>query len=382
MNTRGIKSSVLLNLLCWLICGLHCAAQSTSDFDRGLTAFRAGNYSSAVTLFASAETSSPGTTDALLYEAKCLVHLENFAEADRLLRTYISSHHDSSDALYMLGFVLNRENRPSDSLSIYTTAAAITRPHADDLKVVGLDYVLLDDYADAIKWLEKSVEFDATNKDAWYYLGRAYYTVARLSEAQKAFETVLSLDASDSRAESNLGLILESNGKPADAMEAYRKAIAWQEQSPHPSEQPYVNLGNLLMQQDRITEAREPLEKAVALAPNSAFCHLTLGIYYRKAGRLDLARTELERATQLDPDNAVAHYQLGRLYRDLHAADRAQAEVDRAQAEVDRVQAEFDRAQAEFDRAQAELDRAEAEFDRAATLKDRASHNSSAGPQR
>lgn len=329
MNARHSRSFLPLTLLLWLFGRIICSGQSSSDFDRGMTEFRAGNYTSAAALFASAETSAPGTTDALLYQAKSLVHLENFADADRALRSYISSHHDSSDALYMLGFVLNRENRPVDSLSMYTAAAAITRPRSDDLKIVGLDYILLDDYADAIKWLEQSVAFDASNKDAWYYLGRAYYSVARLGEAQKAFETVLTLDARDPKAESNLGLIFESNGKPAEAIEAYRKAIAWQEPNLHPSEQPYVNLGNLLMHQDRIAEAQAPLEKAVTIAPNNAYCHLNLGIYYRKIGRLDSARTELERAAQLDPNNAAAHYQLGRLYADLHELNKAEAEFQR-----------------------------------------------------
>jgi Flp pilus assembly protein TadD len=191
-----------------------------------------------------------------------------------------------------------------------------------------LDYVLLDDYADAIKWLEKAVALDGTNKDAWYYLGRAYYTKARLREARKAFQTVLELDPHDARAENNLGLILETEGKPTAAIEAYRRAIAWQENS-QASEQPYVNLGNLLMEQGQTKEAIEPLEKAVALAPNNAFCHMTLGVYYRKAGQMEGARRELEQATQLEPDNAVAHYQLGRLYKELHDLDRAKIEFDR-----------------------------------------------------
>jgi len=229
----------------------------------------------------------------------------------------------------MLGFVLNRQNRPAESLASYTQAAAITRPTADDLKIVGLDYVLLDDYADAIQWLEKTVKLDSTNQDAWYYLGRAYYTKARLTEARKAFLTVLDIDPRNAKAENNLGLIFESSGEPAAAIEAYRNAIAWQEQSPHPSEQPYVNLGNLFMEQGRTTEALALLEKAVALAPENSFCHMTLGVYYRKIGQMDPAQRELERATQLEPDNAVAHYQLGRLYKEVHALDRAQAEFDR-----------------------------------------------------
>src|SRR5882757_10416694 len=118
-------------LLSWvvllLVCALRGSAQSSGDFDRGLAEFRTGNYSSAAALFADAETAVPGATDALLYQAKSLVHLQDFAGAERALRSYIPSHRDSSDALYMLGFVLNRENRPTESLASYTQAAAITR---------------------------------------------------------------------------------------------------------------------------------------------------------------------------------------------------------------------------------------------------------------
>jgi tetratricopeptide (TPR) repeat protein len=324
-NARFVLSSVMLCILCVTV----GKAQTDSDFDRGVAEFRAGNYGAAAASFAHAESKSPGKTDALLYEGKVFVHLQNFPAAEDALRRYIASHTGSSDALYMLGFVLNRQNRPSDSLHVYTQAAALAPPTGDDLKIVALDYVLLDDYADAIKWLEKAVERDPKNEDAWYYLGRAYYTKARLGEARKAFETVLALNPHSSKAENNLGLILETEGQPAGAIDAYRSAIAWQEQSPHPSEQPYANLGNLLLEQGQTKEAIAPLEKAVALAPNNAFCHMTLGVAYRQLGQLAGAQRELEKATELEPDNARAHYQLGRLYKDIHAVDRAQAEFEK-----------------------------------------------------
>ena len=335
MKGRRANPGFLLPLVMVLFLGgLRGSAQSggaqiSGAFDRGMIEFRAGNYSSAAVLFADAETASPGTTDALLYQAKSLVHLQDFAGAERALRGYVASHPDSSDALYMLGFVLNRQNRPAESLVSYTKAAAIAHPMADDLKIVGLDYALLDDNADAIKWLEKAVALDGHNKDAWYYLGRAYYTKSRLIEARKAFLTVLDLDPRDAKAENNLGLIFESSAQPEAAIEAYRNAIAWQEQSPHPSEQPYVNLGNGLMEQGRTTEALGLLEKAVTLAPDNAFCRLKLGIAYLRARQLDGAQRELEKATQLEPDNAAAHYQLGKLYKAIHALDRAKAEFDR-----------------------------------------------------
>ena len=311
------------------------SAQSSPDFDRGLAEFRASNYSSAADIFARVEAASPGTTDALLYRAKSLAHVNDFAGAETALHSYLQSHEESADALYMLGFVLNRENRPTDSLATYTRAATITAPASDDLKIVGLNYVLLDDYTDAIKWLEKAVELDNRNTDAWYYLGRAYYIKARLNEARHAFQRVLDLDPSNARAENNLGLILETEGKPTEAVEAYRKAIAWQEQPSQINEQPYVNLGSLLEEEGRLREAAPLLEKAIELAPNDAYCHLTLGVLYRKVGETEKARRQLVRATELEPDNAKAHYQLGRVYKDMKQLSLAKAEFDRT-AELQR----------------------------------------------
>lgn len=329
MNVYWGSARVLVGLLfAGLLCVPRTSAQ-TNDFERGVTEFRAGNYSSAAKIFAEAESSSPGTTDALLYEAKCLVHLEDFAAAEKALRIYMASHTNSADAAYLLGFVLHRQNRPAESLTAYTQAAAITQPTGDDLKIVGLDYVLLDDYPDAIKWLEKAVEFDPKNKDAWYYLGRAYYTNARLLEALRAFQRVLDLDPHDVKAENNLGLIFESSAQPDAAIDSYTKAIDWDQRSPHPSEQPYVNLGSLLLEQGRIEEAISALEKSVALAPNDGFCRLKLGTVYLRAGKLEAAQRELEKATSLEPDNPAAHYQLGKLYKQIRETDRAKAEFDR-----------------------------------------------------
>lgn len=313
-----------------LLSPIRLAAQGNDTFEQGVIEFRAENYSSAAAKFAAAEAVSPGVTEALLFQAKCFVHLANFEGAENALYAYLSSHRNSADAMYLLGFVLHRENQPAESLSVYTQAAALVRPSGDDLKIVALDYILLNDYADAIKWLEKAVELDPYNKDAWYYLGRAYYSLTRLPEARRAFLRVLDLDARDARAENNLGLILETEGQPAAAAEAYRQSIAWQQQSSHPSEQPYVNLGNLLMEQGDSKHSLEALQKAAELAPQNAYCRMKLGMYYRKIGQLEGAQKELEKATSLEPDNAAAHYQLGRIYKEENSIARAKVEFDRA----------------------------------------------------
>ena len=313
-----------------LICPASGKAQSLSEYDRAVASFAAKDYRSAAAKFAQIETASPGSTDALLYEAKCLIQLQEFPAADAALRGYIGNHSESQDALYLLGFVLHRENKPKESLEIYTKAAATHTPTGDDLKIVGLNYVLLNDYADAINWFEKAVEFEPRNSDAWYYLGRAYYSQTRVPDAKNAFLTVLKLEPYHSKAENNLGLIFESEAKPDEALVAYRNAINWQEHSPTPSEQPYLNLGSLLLEQGNASDALQPLEKAVQIAPNNASCHLKLGSARLRLGKLKEAQPELEEAVRLEPENAAAHFQLGRLYKQLKLTDRAKKEFDRA----------------------------------------------------
>src|SRR6266436_3062038 len=320
---------VLISFLVACVCAIAASSQTSDDLALGLSEFSKGNFASAAVLFARAEEVAPGATDALLYESKAYIHLEKFTAAESALRRYLLVHAASGDALYLLGYVLHRESKATESLATYTRAAQLRAPAGDDLKIVGLNYVLLNDYPDAIKWLEKAAEAEPKNKEAWYFLGRAYYTRSRIAEARKAFLTVLTLDPRDAKAENNLGLIFESEAQPDAAVEAYRKAIAWQEQSLRPSEQPYLNLGSLLMEQSHLDEAIPLLEKGVELAPGDATGHLKLGTANLRLGKLADTQRELEKAVQLAPNDPVAHYQLGKLYKEMKALDRAKVEFDR-----------------------------------------------------
>ena len=323
-------------LLCILTFSQMSSAQSASmlaqaldSFTKAVAAYQGGNYSLAAQLFEQAEVETPGTTEALLYAGRSFVRLQAYQKAEQAFREYVRKNPASSEGYYLLGYVLNRENKPRESLEIYTRAASLASPTGDDLKIVALNYVLLNANADAIHWLLRAVQMDPQNVEAWYYLGRVYYTEARLPDARAAFEKVLELDPRNAKAENNLGLIYESSAKPEDALAAYRNAIAWQEGSVRPSEQPYLNLGNLLITLEHPAEATAPLEKAVALAGNNSQCRLRLGTAYLRVGRLKEAQAQLEEAVRLDPEDASAHYQLGRYYKQVHQLEAAKAEFDK-----------------------------------------------------
>lgn len=315
-------------LLAAINAGMTLSAQQASAYARATEAFRQHDFESASALFAEVEGASPGKTDAPVYEARALVNLRRYPAAEKVLCEYAKTHAKDAEALYLLGYILFRENKPQESLKIYTDAAAITNPKAADLKIVALDYVLLDDNTSAVRWLRKAVEFDPKNAEAWYFLGRSYYSASQFPEAENAFQRALDADPRYMKAENNLGLVYEAENRSADALAAYERAIAWQQADAHRSEQPYLNRGKLLIEQNRAIEALAALREAINIAPNCPACHEALARALQRVGKNVEARTELKQALKLDPKNAGFHFELGRLYQKSGDIDGAKREFD------------------------------------------------------
>jgi Flp pilus assembly protein TadD len=271
--------------------------------------------------------SNSASSIALLEEGKALATAGDLSGAERALKTYLRQHERSAPALYLLGYVLQRENKPKESLAIFTSAAAIQAPQANDLRIVALDYVLIDDYPDAIHWLGLAVHLDPLNAEAWYDLGRSQMNQGNFVAAQQAFEHVLAISPRDVKALNNLGLSYEAQNRTSDALHAYADAIAAQQGVAHPSEQPLLNDGNLLISQNRSAEAVATLESAIRIAPSDPKCHEALARAYLQAEQLPQAQQQFEQAVALDPANPRLHFQLGHLYRRLGLAAKAKTEL-------------------------------------------------------
>lgn len=312
----------------WIgLAGGAAHTQATTADQRAEAAFSARQYAEAAALFAKAEAENPGNTDALLMEAKSRVNLGQFPQAEAPLRAYARRHPDSADALYLLGFVLNREDKPAESLNTYTQAAKLERPRSDDLKVVALDYVLLNDYDDAIRWMKEAVAFDPKNEQAWYGLGRCLYSQSEFPEAQAAFEHALTLDPRDVKAEANLGLAYEMANQAAQAESAYKAAVDLADADAQRDEWPYLDYASFLLEHDRPSEAIPLLQRAVAVAPRCAACHGKLGRALAETGKAKDGVEELRTAVTLSPEDPKLHYDLGRAYRAAGEMDEARAEL-------------------------------------------------------
>lgn len=260
-----------------------------------------------------------------------LLH-KQYPQAEALLRQLIPKHKNQIGLQVMLAYALFRENRPAESLKEYTLAAQHRHPTAEDLKWVALDYVLLNDYLDAEKWMYQSLRMNPKDESVWYAMGRILYTRNQFKQSLVCFQQALKFKPHSVDAENNLGLTNEALYKWNDAITAYKTAIAWQQTSRFPSAEPLLNLGIVYLHQNHLTKALPLLTQAIAIAPHSkrVLTHLARVNYL--LGKYADAETELRTALLQSPKDAALHFQLGRVLSKEGKTAAAKAEFAKVSA--------------------------------------------------
>ena len=126
----------------------------------------------------------------------------------------------------------------------------------------------------------------------------------------------------------SLGNVLKDQGKLDEAVDTYRKALAFK---PDYAEAHY-NLGTALQAQGRLDEAVQSYYKALSFKPGFAEAHSNLGNALRAQGKLDEAVAGYRKALSFRPDLAEGHYNLGIALLAQGKADAAVASLHKALA--------------------------------------------------
>jgi tetratricopeptide (TPR) repeat protein len=180
-------------------------------------------------------------------------------------------------------------------------ADAVRRRHSISARQLGVPHKALHDYDDAQKELARH-ETDS---------------------AVKSLEHTVALAPQFAAAWNELGTIAYRTGKFERAEQCFRRAL---DQDPQAFE-PLVNLGGVLVTLRRTAEALDYNLRAALAQPRDVPANSQLGQAYFQAGNYDLALKYLERARQIDP----THYSHPQLYlAEIHSrrGDRPAAAAD------------------------------------------------------
>jgi len=288
-------------------------------------------------------------------------------------------------ALQNLGLVYARTGRLDLAIATYRRALALS-PNQKRLSMnLGLAYVQQEDYASALPVFQAIVKGDAKNIAARELVATCEFYTGRLAAAAAHFEAVRSEDPKNldllyllstayikqNQAEKMYpalgGLPREQNhfiqcrafndaGRPDDALEHCREAGSHRElgkvlaaqhdpgalaeltasvqQNPQDSEALY-SLGITLLQENRVADAANALERAKQLRPGFWGAYFYLGKARLQMNQAAQAVPLLQRAAELNPRASVLFYELGRA---LKATGRT-AEAEQAMTRVRELRA-------------------------------------------
>jgi Flp pilus assembly protein TadD len=182
---------------------------------------------------------------------------------------------------------------------------------AEGYKILGLDEYMLGRSKDALAHVTRATELAPGDSEAFYYLGRLYFSTDNPEAALTPLRRAIVLDASSVRARNHLGQSLEALGRYSEAEAAYAEAIQAGEKQASALQWPYYNLGLLYLHDGRADESVALLRKALVCNPRFIEARLKLAMALSAQNHLAEAQNLLEDVLRTDPHNAEAHYRLG-----------------------------------------------------------------------
>lgn len=245
----------------------------------------------------------------------------------RIFKGLVSVNNPNTDALQKAkGYLLEYESYHPDP-SYLDSAWKYMNVSGANTKVASFNarinyYFLKNDFKEISRMVETDgirkvldiylVNKEFSNYDAWtaYRIGQAYQNSGNALMAEYFYRKAVKLAPYVLDFQMKYGSILATGGEIGAAMDVFRFII---------SEDPrfasaYVNLGYLLVKQNKLEQGEELYLKALKIQPDHVQALLNLAALNLIIGEKQLANSYLERVLEIDPGNINAR----QLERNIH----------------------------------------------------------------
>jgi Tfp pilus assembly protein PilF len=180
----------------------------------------------------------------------------------------------------------------------------------------------------AADMIRHAIAIRATEAAYHSNLGGVLQSQGKLDEAAACFEQALFLKPNWAEVHSNFGNVLQAQGKLDQAVASQERALALRPDFA----QAWSNLGNARQAQGNLDAAAACYQRALAIQPDYADAHNNLGGVLASQERAEEAVPHLERALALKPGFASAHNNLANVYASQDRTEDAVVHYERALA--------------------------------------------------
>jgi len=287
----------------------------------------AGDVSGASAEIAPLAKANPSSPDVQALLARLYLAKDDRANARSTFNHVLALQPDSVMALNGLVTLDIVEKKPADARARIEAALAKNANNPPLLFLAGSSYATMGDFERAEPLLLKHVELVPDDMSAYARLVEIYLRQSRLDQAKARLEAASTRLEKPVGPATLIGMILETQGKPAEARKFYERALAIDSGAP-------VASNNLAWQ---YAEAGDNLDVGLKLAqtaksklPANAQVTDTLGWLYYKKGLTNIAIRTLLQATEQNPSAPGIQYHLGLAYLQNGQEQQARRSLERA----------------------------------------------------
>jgi tetratricopeptide (TPR) repeat protein len=242
--------------------------------------------------------------------------LGDHAGAERAFRNGLALDPDNAHLWSNLAGAIREQGRPEEASQLLLDQALARDPTLWTAYLgLGLCHLATDRPDLALAPLRQAVSYQPQAGETWERLIGALVATGQGAEA---VEVMARSPLASPQAWSGLGHHLLANDQPAEALQAYERALAGADPAPIHLQRSlaFVQLGNL-------EQAEATLRLGLALAPDDGRLHNNLGMVLRDRGDAAGALAALEMAWRLLPDSALVAGNLAQAHQALGNAGQA-----------------------------------------------------------
>jgi tetratricopeptide (TPR) repeat protein len=257
-----------------------------------------------------------------LYLPLGLAHVEqgNLVEAETYLTKAETAGFGTAESKMARITILSKQGRNAEAIAALDKIIQAEPTNGNAYYQKGLTYNRMNDQNAAMTTFQKTIQVDPANGGAWYEIGVAQYNKGDYAGALASYQKAVAIDPNNALVNANLASTFRQLQRFADANAAYKLAEPGNEKNPDL----YSEWGFCLGKTNEWDKSVARLNTARTLSP-SAVDNTNLGwAYYnaarqdKEAGReveskqkLELARQYLQTAVSLDPKMDAAYLNLG-----------------------------------------------------------------------
>jgi len=286
--------------------------------ERADAAAAAGRTAEAVTLLEAAEREAPDWAELKVNLAAARSSAGDYEGAASAARAALALDPSLDGARFNLGIALLKSgDAPGAAVALapYADTTAPAAVHA----ALGLAWMQLDRVADAAPVLQRSIDGGVRDRDTLLAAGRAWLRAGELDRARTALQLLEPVAGSWVHSHLLAGDLADAGDDWTTAASQYRAALALDPQSA----QAHYSLGLVLYKQRDYDQAATEFENALRLAPTLVPAYYYFALLELDRGNAARGAELLTRAAELAPDRADVARDLGRAHLDRDDVQRA-----------------------------------------------------------